>query len=45
MSEGRNRQIRRTFSKLGYDVVRLHRTKFGDYNLPDNLKLSEHQDV
>lgn len=37
MSEGRNRQIRRTFSTLGYQAVRLHRTKFGDYDLPDNL--------
>lgn len=37
MSEGRNRQIRRTFSTLGYQLVSLHRTKFGDYDLPDNL--------
>lgn len=37
MSEGRNRQIRRTFAVLGYKVTRLHRTKFGDFalkNLP-----------
>jgi 23S rRNA pseudouridine2605 synthase len=33
MSEGRNRQIRRTFAALGYDVVRLHRTHFGNYTL------------
>lgn len=33
MSEGRNRQIRRTFSALGYDVIRLHRTEFGKYRL------------
>lgn len=33
MSEGRNRQIRRTFSALGYTVVRLHRTQFGPYQL------------
>lgn len=33
MSEGRNRQIRRTFEALGYDVVRLHRTHFGTYTL------------
>ena len=37
MSEGRNRQIRRTFSALGYQLVNLHRTKFGNYDLPDNL--------
>ncbi len=35
MSEGRNRQIRRTFASLGYTVTRLHRTDFGDYSLGD----------
>ncbi|HEY4964020.1 MAG TPA: pseudouridine synthase [Candidatus Saccharimonadales bacterium] len=35
MSEGRNRQIRRTFSTLGYDTLKLHRTDFGDYKLGD----------
>lgn len=33
MSEGRNRQIRRTFDTLGYKVIRLHRTHFGDRSL------------
>ena len=33
MSEGRNRQIRRTFAALGYGVVSLHRTHFGPYAL------------
>lgn len=33
MSEGRNRQIRRTFAALGYTVVKLHRTQFGKYGL------------
>jgi 23S rRNA pseudouridine2605 synthase len=33
MSEGRNRQIRRTFEALGYEVVKLHRTEFGEYQL------------
>ena len=33
MTEGRNRQIRRTFSALGYEVIKLHRTQFGQYNL------------
>lgn len=37
MSEGRNRQIRRTFSALGYHVTTLHRTQFGPYRLPDSL--------
>lgn len=35
MSEGRNRQIRRTFGSLGYDVLILHRTSFGQYALGD----------
>jgi 23S rRNA pseudouridine2605 synthase len=35
MSEGRNRQIRRTFGALGYNVVKLHRTNFGNYALGD----------
>ena len=33
LSEGRNRQIRRTFAALGYKVTRLHRTQFGKYQL------------
>ncbi len=39
MQEGRNRQIRRTFAALGYHVVKLHRTHFGDYVLGPNLPL------
>ena len=35
MHEGRNRQIRRTFLSLGYEVIRLHRTQFGTYSLGD----------
>lgn len=35
MSEGRNRQIRRTFAALGYNVTRLHRSQFGNYSLGD----------
>ena len=33
MHEGRNRQIRRTFKALGYGIVKLHRTQFGNYTL------------
>ena len=35
MSEGRNRQIRRTFAAIGYVVTKLHRSNFGLYNLGD----------
>ena len=33
LSEGRNRQIRRTFAALGYNVTKLHRTAFGKYEI------------
>ena len=33
LTEGRNRQIRRTFAALGYHVTKLHRTAFGPYEL------------
>lgn len=33
ISQGRNRQIRRTFLALGYKVTGLHRTIFGDFSL------------
>lgn len=42
MSEGRNRQIRRTFAALGYEVTALHRTVFGNYSLGD-IKSGEHK--
>lgn len=44
MSEGRNRQIRRTFAALGYEVVKLHRIEFGAYKLGD-LKNGEYIEV
>lgn len=48
MSEGRNRQIRRTFEALGYKVKKLHRTQFGEYNLgtlaPCKTVVIEHQE-
>lgn len=40
IKEGRNRQIRRSFSVLGYTVTKLHRVKFGDYTLK-NLKVGK----
>lgn len=42
MHEGRNRQIRRTFSALGYGVTKLHRISFGVYRL-DDLKPGQYQ--
>lgn len=41
MHEGRNRQIRRTFSALGYEVTKLHRTDFGPFSL-DHLVIGEY---
>ncbi len=41
LSEGRNRQIRRTFAAFGYKVVALHRTQFGKYQL-SGLKPGEY---
>ncbi len=33
MHEGRNRQIRRTFASLDYEVIQLHRIALGNYQL------------
>lgn len=33
--EGRNRQIRRSFEAMGYNVIGLHRTNLGPYSLSD----------
>ncbi len=44
MSEGRNRQIRRTFAALGYTVTSLHRSHFGNYRL-GGLEPGQYQPV
>lgn len=44
MHEGRNRQIRRTFKSLGYEVKKLHRISFGNYLLGD-IKTGEYQSI
>lgn len=44
MSEGRNRQIRRTFDALGYTVTKLHRIQFGNFQIGD-LKPQQWQKV
>lgn len=40
--EGRNRQVRRMFEKIGYEVVRLKRIKIGQLSL-GNLKAGEYR--
>ncbi len=44
LGEGRNRQIRRTFGALGYTVTKLHRTRFGAYELA-NLPVGKYQET
>lgn len=44
LTEGRNRQIRRTFAALGYRVTKLHRTNFGKYEL-GSLKPGEATEI
>lgn len=44
MTEGRNRQIRRTFAALGYIVTKLHRTHFGTYSLA-KLDIGEYRTI
>lgn len=44
MSEGRNRQIRRTFKAFGYTVNHLERIQFGSYQLND-LKPGQFKEV
>lgn len=45
MSEGRNRQIRRTFAALGYEVTKLHRIQFGSFSLPPEVKPGSYKEV
>jgi len=35
LAEGRNRQIRRTFEAMHYEVEKLHRVKVAGYELKD----------
>ena len=44
MSEGRNRQIRRTFAAVGYRVIELERKRFGEFELGD-LKPGEFKEI
>lgn len=45
LTEGKNRQIRHTFSALGYSVTKLHRISLGAYLLPPNLRTGQYQTV
>ncbi len=40
LTQGHNRQIRKTFAALGYSVIKLHRTTFGPYHL-GNIKVGQ----
>lgn len=44
LSQGRNRQVRRTFEAIGYRVRKLHRSQFGPYAL-ETLKSGEFKEV
>jgi 16S rRNA pseudouridine516 synthase len=38
LREGRYRQIRRMFHRVGCRVIKLHRERIGEYTLPDDLR-------
>lgn len=44
LREGRNRQIRRTFEALGYEVVKLHRKSVGKLSL-DELRPGQYREI
>jgi 23S rRNA pseudouridine2605 synthase len=45
MYEGRNRQIRRTFAQLNYNVIHLHRIRFGEYALSSKQRPGDYIEV
>lgn len=42
ISEGKNRQIRRMFEKIGFDVLKLQRVAIGRLRMPSSLKRGEY---
>lgn len=43
LKEGRNREVRRLWSAIGYDVTRLMRIAFGPITLPDKLRRGKYE--
>lgn len=42
IGEGKNRQVRRMFEKIGFDVLKLQRTAIGKLRMPGSLKRGEY---
>jgi 23S rRNA pseudouridine2605 synthase len=42
ITEGKNRQVRRMFEKIGYDVMKLQRVSIGMLRMPPSLKRGEY---